>query len=88
METKSNLIGAIVLTSNYKSNFDHYDDDEGEDEQVQGMIVERIDDGTTTIYLVMDTQGRVCETDYSEIEKIISFGGTPSEYLKKRNTLS
>lgn len=80
---ESNLIGAVVITSNTKSDFTHYDD-ETEDDQVKGMIVERIDDiNSSTSYLVMDEDGKIYQTDSNDIDEIVSLNGNPSTYLKR-----
>lgn len=79
---ESSLIGAIVISERMKSDFSHYDDEE-EDEQVQGMIIEKIEDSSSTIYLVMDEHGKIYQTDHNEIERLVSFGGNPALYLKK-----
>lgn len=79
-----NLIGAIVKSCKMKSDYSHvdYEDDEDEDVEVEGMIVERVSEGDCVSYLIMDQNGRVYQTDYDDIDKIMSFGGQPSDYLK------
>jgi len=79
---KSNLIGAIVRTAQMKSDFSHYDD-ETEDTEVEGMIIEVIEDTDGTSYLVMDEDGLLYQTDYNDLDKIIRFtDGNMANYLR------
>lgn len=86
---KSNLIGAIIKSSRMKSDFTHNDDnDEEEDTEVVGMIIEMVEDDTSgTSYLVMDENGLVYQTEFNDIDRIISFGGNPTLYLKKQKNV-
>jgi len=80
----SNLIGAVVKTNNMKSDFSHYDDNE-DDVEVEGMIIERVEDTNGVSYLVMDEDGLVYQTAFDDIDKVIRFGGNPATYLKPIN---
>ena len=79
-----NLIGAIVKSCKFKSDYSHFDDDE-DDVEVEGMIIERVSESDCVSYLIMDENGKVYQTDYDDIDEIISFGGKPSEYLKPKD---